>query len=83
MPVRLRFLGNGFTALFPQVGPFPGVATAPRQASGPLEGVRGVNLAGNEVDPAGLTQVRRAAGSVSIFNEISRFTSMAYLAIFC
>lgn len=30
----------------------PGAATAPRPASGPLEGVRGVNLAGNAVEPA-------------------------------
>ena len=30
----------------------PGASTVPRPASGPLEGVRGVNLAGNEVDPA-------------------------------
>jgi len=30
----------------------PGAATVPRPASGPIEGVRGVNLAGNEVNPA-------------------------------
>ena len=30
----------------------PGATTSPRPASGPLEGVRGVNLAGNEVNPA-------------------------------
>lgn len=30
----------------------PGAATAPRPASGPLEGVQGVNLAGNAVQPA-------------------------------
>jgi predicted CXXCH cytochrome family protein len=30
----------------------PGPSTVPRPASGPLEGVRGVNLAGNEVNPA-------------------------------
>ena len=30
----------------------PGAATAPRPASGPLAGVRGVSLAGTEVDPA-------------------------------
>jgi predicted CXXCH cytochrome family protein len=30
----------------------PGAATTPRPASGPLAGVRGVNLAGIEVDPA-------------------------------
>jgi len=30
----------------------PGAATAPRPASGPLEGVQGVNLAGNAVNPS-------------------------------